>query len=34
MRTIGCIIVRTEDRAIEETAREITAYLQGYTTKD
>lgn len=34
MRTIGCIIVRTEDRAIEETAREITAYLQGYTTHD
>ncbi len=34
MRHIGCIIVRTDDRAIEETAREITSHLQGYETQD
>lgn len=34
MRRIGCLVVRTEDRAIEETAREITAQLQGYETQD
>lgn len=34
MRRIGCMVVRTDDRAIEETAREITAHLQGYETAD
>ncbi len=34
MRRIGCLVVRTEDRAIEETAREITAHIQGYSEKD
>ncbi len=34
MRRIGCLVVRTDDRAIEETAREIGAHLQGYTTQD
>lgn len=34
MRKIGCLIIRTEDRAIEETSREITGYLQGYETHD
>lgn len=34
MRKIGCIIMRTDEKAIEETAREITSYLQGYHTRD
>lgn len=34
MRHIGCIIMRTDEKAIEETAREITSYLQGYHTRD
>lgn len=34
MRRIGCIVVHTDDRAIEETAREITAHLEGYETQD
>lgn len=34
MRHIGCIVVRTDDRAIEEIAREITSHLEGYETPD
>jgi len=34
MRQIGCIIMRTDEKAIEETAREVTSYLQGYETQD
>ncbi|MFU8891634.1 MAG: pyruvate, water dikinase regulatory protein [Anaerosomatales bacterium] len=29
MRRLGCIVVRTDDRAIEETAQEIIRYLEG-----
>ena len=34
MRQIGCIVMRTDEKAIEETAQEITSYLQGYHTRD
>lgn len=34
MRRIGCIVLRTDDRAIEETSREIVAHIQGYETHD
>lgn len=29
MRKIGCLVVRTDDRAVEETAQEIIRYLRG-----
>ncbi len=29
MRRIGCLIVRTDNRAIEETAQDIIRYLKG-----
>jgi [pyruvate, water dikinase]-phosphate phosphotransferase / [pyruvate, water dikinase] kinase len=29
MRKIGCIVVRTDNRAVEETAQEIIRYLRG-----
>ena len=29
MRRIGCIVVRTDNRAVEETAQEIMRYLRG-----
>lgn len=35
MRKIGCIVVRTDNRAMEETAQEIIRYLDGgLSTKD
>ena len=35
MRKIGCIVVRTDNRAVEETAQEIIRYLRGrLTTQD
>lgn len=32
MRRIGCIVIRTENRAVEETAQEILRYLDGAVT--
>jgi regulator of PEP synthase PpsR (kinase-PPPase family) len=32
MRRIGCIIIRTDSRAVEETAQEILRYLDGAVT--
>jgi hypothetical protein len=29
MRKIGCLVVRTDDRAIEEAAREIIMHVEG-----
>jgi [pyruvate, water dikinase]-phosphate phosphotransferase / [pyruvate, water dikinase] kinase len=28
MRRLGCIVVRTDNRAVEETAQEIIRYLE------
>ncbi len=32
MRRIGCIVIRTDNRAVEETAQEILRYLDGAVT--
>jgi regulator of PEP synthase PpsR (kinase-PPPase family) len=32
MRRIGCIVIRTDNRAVEETAQEIIRYLDGAVT--
>jgi regulator of PEP synthase PpsR (kinase-PPPase family) len=32
MRRIGCIVIRTDNRAVEETAQEILRYLDGVVT--
>jgi [pyruvate, water dikinase]-phosphate phosphotransferase / [pyruvate, water dikinase] kinase len=29
MRRIGCIVIRTDNRAVEESAQEIIRYLDG-----
>jgi [pyruvate, water dikinase]-phosphate phosphotransferase / [pyruvate, water dikinase] kinase len=35
MRRIGCIVVRTDNRAVEESAQEILRYVEGaFATKD
>ncbi|NTU70224.1 MAG: kinase/pyrophosphorylase [Coriobacteriia bacterium] len=35
MRRVGCLVVRTDNRAVEETAQEIIRYLRGQlTTQD
>jgi regulator of PEP synthase PpsR (kinase-PPPase family) len=31
MRRLGCIVIRTDNRAVEETAQEIARYLEGST---
>jgi regulator of PEP synthase PpsR (kinase-PPPase family) len=28
---LGCIVIRTDNRAVEETAQEIARYLEGST---
>ena len=32
MRQIGCIVIRTDNRAVEESAQEIIRYLDGSVT--
>jgi regulator of PEP synthase PpsR (kinase-PPPase family) len=32
MRRLGCIVIRTDNRAVEESAQEILKYLDGATT--
>lgn len=35
MRSLGCIVIRTDNRAVEESAQEIIRYAQGgFATKD
>ncbi len=35
MRTLGCIVIRTDNRAVEESAQEIIRYAQGgFATED
>jgi len=35
MRTLGCIVIRTDSRAVEESAQEIIRYVQGgFATED
>ena len=34
MRRIGCIVISTDKRAIEETAQEIMRYLDGARGRD
>jgi regulator of PEP synthase PpsR (kinase-PPPase family) len=34
MRSIGCLVIRTDNRAIEEAAQEIIRHLSQFRTKD
>jgi regulator of PEP synthase PpsR (kinase-PPPase family) len=34
MRSIGCLVIRTDNRAIEEAAQEIIRHLSNFRTKD